>query len=162
MPAIQPEQQPDTQQGSPKSTPNVQHSLDGEVDVLNATFDRRLEIRKALHGLQQDIKKTKDSPIQVTAEVKIRVPGPPDDKEHVILSPSQTAPLTSRNSLKSKVLPQSRATSYHRAVQRLSTHQHLGAPTVNTLAQRLRRMQESHQNVRPSEPAQTVAMALNL
>jgi len=83
MPVPQPEQQPDSQQGSEKPTPNVQHSFDGEVDVLNATFDRRLEIRKALHGLQQDLKKIKDSPIQVTAEVKIRIPGPPDDKEHI-------------------------------------------------------------------------------
>lgn len=51
--------------------------------MLNATFDRRLETRKALHGLQQDLKKINDSPIQVTAEVKIRIPGPSDDKEHV-------------------------------------------------------------------------------
>lgn len=64
--------------------PNVQHNFDSEQGVLDATFDKRLEIRKSLHGLHQDLKKTEASPIQVFAEIKIRIPGATTgSKEHV-------------------------------------------------------------------------------
>ena len=59
----------------------VQHSFDGDVKILNSTFDRRMEIRKALTGLQQDLQRIQGLPIQIKAEVKFRIGGP-DAKEH--------------------------------------------------------------------------------
>lgn len=59
----------------------VQHSFDGDVKILNSTFDRRMEIRKALTGLQHDLQKMENRPIQIKAEVKFRMGGH-DSKEH--------------------------------------------------------------------------------
>lgn len=66
---------------SKTSAQAVQHSFDGDVKILNSTFDRRMEIRKALTGLQEDLQKMESKPIQVKAEVKFRIGGP-EAKEH--------------------------------------------------------------------------------
>lgn len=59
----------------------VQHSFDGDVKILNATFDRRMEIRKSLTGLQHDMQTIEGQPIQIKAEVKFHIGGP-EAKEH--------------------------------------------------------------------------------
>lgn len=59
----------------------VQHSFDGDVKILNSTFDRRMEIRKALTALQQDLQRMESKPVQIKAEVKFRIGGP-EAKEH--------------------------------------------------------------------------------
>jgi hypothetical protein len=59
----------------------VQHSFDGDVKILNATFDRRMEMRKALSAVQQDLQRTEGRPIQVKADIKFRIGGK-DAKEH--------------------------------------------------------------------------------
>lgn len=60
----------------------VQHSFDGDVKILNTTFDRRMEMRKALTALQHDLHKTEGRPIQIKADIKFRVGGP-NSKEHI-------------------------------------------------------------------------------
>nr|OQO23185.1 hypothetical protein B0A51_08539 [Rachicladosporium sp. CCFEE 5018] len=62
-------------------TPMVQHDFDGEPDILNLTFDRRLELRKVLEVLFADVRKSTGRAVQVQADVKIRLAGPAE--EHV-------------------------------------------------------------------------------
>ena len=64
-----------------RSAPHVQHSFDGDVNILNATFDRRLEIRKALTNLQQDLQRMGNVPTHLKAEIKLCVGGN-EAKEH--------------------------------------------------------------------------------
>ena len=59
----------------------VQHSFDGDVKVLNSTFDRRMEMRRALTGLQHDLQRMEGRPTQIKAEIKLRIGGP-QAKEH--------------------------------------------------------------------------------
>lgn len=59
----------------------VQHSFDGDVKILNSTFDRRMEMRKALTGLQHDLQRMEGRPTQIKAEIKLRIGGP-QAKEH--------------------------------------------------------------------------------
>ena len=59
----------------------VQHSFDGDVKILNATFDRRMEMRKALTAVQHDLQRTEGRPVQVKADIKFRIGGK-DAKEH--------------------------------------------------------------------------------
>ncbi|GAB7363285.1 hypothetical protein MBLNU230_g3566t1 [Neophaeotheca triangularis] len=66
------------------STPfDVQHSFDGDPNVLNATFDRRAEIRKLMTRLQEDLHRIlpNEGPMQVAANISIRVAAP-QAKEH--------------------------------------------------------------------------------
>ena len=60
----------------------VQHSFDGDAKVLNATFDRRMEIRKALTLLTQELERIEGRPTQITAEIKLRSSGS-EAKQHV-------------------------------------------------------------------------------
>ena len=57
------------------SPPQVQHAFDGDVKVLNATFDRRMEIRKILQTLQQDLLRFETQPTSVKAEIKFMIGG---------------------------------------------------------------------------------------
>lgn len=65
-----------------KSSPNVQHNFDGDTRILNATFERRTEVRKALVVLAQELSRIQGSPTQVKAEIKLQVGGK-EAKEHV-------------------------------------------------------------------------------
>ena len=68
--------------GQSSNPPQVQHNFDGDVKILNATLDRRTEIRKALTSLQQDLQKMENLPTQIKADIKLRVGGS-GPKEHV-------------------------------------------------------------------------------
>ncbi|KAK4960248.1 hypothetical protein LTR10_003142 [Elasticomyces elasticus] len=68
--------------GGSSSEPKIQHSFDGDVKVLNSTFDCRMEIRKTLGNLQQLLQRLEGRNVQVAAEIKLRIAGP-DPKEHV-------------------------------------------------------------------------------
>ncbi|KAF2769408.1 hypothetical protein EJ03DRAFT_272339 [Teratosphaeria nubilosa] len=59
----------------------VQHQFDGDVKILNATFDSRMEIRKALANLQHVLQKSEGQTVQVVADIKLRIAGN-DAKEH--------------------------------------------------------------------------------
>ncbi|KAH9844558.1 hypothetical protein Tdes44962_MAKER07316 [Teratosphaeria destructans] len=59
----------------------VQHQFDGDVNILNATFDSRMEIRKALAKLHQVLQKSEAQSVQVMADMKLRIAGH-DAKEH--------------------------------------------------------------------------------
>lgn len=61
--------------------PSVQHSFDGDVDILNATFDRRTEIRKVLTTLFRDLSKLEGRPVQIVGDIRLRV-ARPDAREH--------------------------------------------------------------------------------
>ena len=69
-------------QPAPKHTPQVQHSFDGDVKVLNGTFTRRLEVRKALTTLAEDLQRFEGSASQVKAEIKLRTTGA-ESRQHV-------------------------------------------------------------------------------
>ena len=64
-----------------RQPPHVQHSFDGDVKILNATFDIRNELRKSLTALQQDLKRMENQPTQIKAEIKLRVGGS-EAKQH--------------------------------------------------------------------------------
>lgn len=68
-------------QGHASGEPKVQHSFDGDVKVLNGTFDSRMEIRKTLQNLQQILQRSEGRPAQIAADIKLRISGP-DAKEH--------------------------------------------------------------------------------
>lgn len=59
-----------------KLLPQVQHNFDGDVKVLNATFDTRLAIRKGLTTLAQELQKIERQPMQIIGEIKIKIGGP--------------------------------------------------------------------------------------
>ena len=61
--------------------PKISHSFDGDVKLLNNTFDCRMELRKALSDLQQLLQRLEGRNVQVAAEIRLRVDGP-DAKEH--------------------------------------------------------------------------------
>lgn len=65
-----------------RSPAKVDHSFNGDMKVLNATLDRRREIRQLLTDLQRDLSKIEARPTRVTAKIQIQVSGP-DAKEHV-------------------------------------------------------------------------------
>lgn len=65
-----------------RHTPQVQHSFDGDVKVLNGTFDRRTDLRKTLTILAQDVQKIEGAPTQVKAEIKLQVGGQ-QPRQHV-------------------------------------------------------------------------------
>lgn len=60
----------------------MDHHFTGDSKLLNATIDRRTEIRKALTSLQQELQRLEGYPVQVTASIKFNVLGPAP-KEHV-------------------------------------------------------------------------------
>ena len=66
---------------SGRNDSKVQHSFDGDVKVLNGTFDSRSEIRKTLQTLQQILQRSETYAVQVVADVKLRISGP-DAREH--------------------------------------------------------------------------------
>ena len=70
-----------TPSASKPATQAVQHSFDGDVKILNATFDRRMEMRKAITALQHDLRGTEGRPVHIRADIKIRMGGP-NAKEH--------------------------------------------------------------------------------
>ena len=59
----------------------LKHSFDGDVKILNSTFDRRTDVRKALAALQHDLQRIEGRPTQIQAEIKLRIGGP-QAKEH--------------------------------------------------------------------------------
>lgn len=61
--------------------PKIQHSFDGDVKILNSTFDSRMEIRKTLGNLQQLLQRQEGRNVQIAADIKLRIAGP-DAKEH--------------------------------------------------------------------------------
>jgi hypothetical protein len=61
---------------------NVSHSFDGDVKILNGTFDSRMEIRRNLTHLHSILQKSEGRPVQVCADIKIRIAGP-DAKGHI-------------------------------------------------------------------------------
>lgn len=58
---------------SSKDGPHVEHSFDGDVRILNATFDRRLEIRKALTALAQELQRVEGQPVQIKADIQLNI-----------------------------------------------------------------------------------------
>ena len=62
--------------------PNVQHQFDGEVQILNSTHDRRMEIRKTLSALQSELRSTEGVSVQVVTGIKMRISGT-DGREHM-------------------------------------------------------------------------------
>ncbi|KAK3698306.1 hypothetical protein LTR37_017014 [Vermiconidia calcicola] len=62
--------------------PQVQHSFDGDVKILNGTFDRRMEIRKVLASFQQELQRMETGPTQIKADIRLRVGGD-EAREHV-------------------------------------------------------------------------------
>ena len=60
---------------APRHTPQVQHSFEGDVKVLNGTFESRMEMRKAATTLAQDVQRIEGWPTQIKAEIKLRVGG---------------------------------------------------------------------------------------
>ncbi|KAK3113412.1 hypothetical protein LTR53_009314 [Teratosphaeriaceae sp. CCFEE 6253] len=71
-----------TQGSHSNNEPKIQHSFDGDVKLLNNTFECRMEIRKALSTLQQTLQRLEARNVQVAAEIKLRIDGP-NAKEHV-------------------------------------------------------------------------------
>ena len=65
-----------------RQAPNVEHNFEGDVQVLNATFESRNAVRKSLATLQQDLQKMGSGPAQIQAEIRLRVGGK-DAKEHL-------------------------------------------------------------------------------
>lgn len=48
---------------------HVQHNFEGDANILNATNERRTEIRKTLAALAQDLQRMEGSPVQIQAEI---------------------------------------------------------------------------------------------
>lgn len=67
---------------STKTNLSVQHNFEGDAGVLNATLERRTDVRKALTALAQELQKLQGRPIQVKAEINLQVGGNAP-KEHV-------------------------------------------------------------------------------
>ncbi|KAK1066380.1 hypothetical protein LTR74_007267 [Friedmanniomyces endolithicus] len=65
------------------SEPKIQHSFDGDVKILNSTFECRTEIRKTLGNLQQLLQRLEGQNVQVIADIKLRIAGP-DAREHTL------------------------------------------------------------------------------
>ncbi|KAK1077555.1 hypothetical protein LTR33_007993 [Friedmanniomyces endolithicus] len=61
--------------------PKIQHSFDGDVKILNSTFECRTEIRKTLGNLQQLLQRLEGQTVQVIADIKLRIAGP-EAREH--------------------------------------------------------------------------------
>ncbi|TKA77452.1 hypothetical protein B0A55_04761 [Friedmanniomyces simplex] len=72
---------PSRQTPGGSSEPKIQHSFDGDVKVLNSTFECRTEIRKTLSNLQQLLQRVEGRDVQVVADIKLRITGS-DPKEH--------------------------------------------------------------------------------
>ena len=66
---------------APHAPNKIHHNFDGDVKILNSTFDSRMEIRKALSNLQQVLQRNEGEKAQIVADVKFRIGGP-DAKEH--------------------------------------------------------------------------------
>lgn len=64
------------------TAPGVEHHFNGDSKLLNATLERRTELRKALAALQQELSRIEGFPCQVTADIRFNVAGPPA-REHV-------------------------------------------------------------------------------
>ncbi|CAK4030700.1 Hypothetical predicted protein [Lecanosticta acicola] len=64
------------------TAPVVDHHFNGDSRLLNATFERRTELRTALATLQQELSRIEGFPCQVTADIRFNVFGPPA-REHV-------------------------------------------------------------------------------
>lgn len=60
----------------------MDHHFTGDSKLLNATIDRRTEIRKTLTSLQQELQRLEGYPVQVTACIKFNVLGQ-TSREHV-------------------------------------------------------------------------------
>lgn len=58
------------------ATPNVDHHFEGDSKLLNATLNRRAEIRTALTALQKELSRIEGQSVQVCAEIKFNVSGP--------------------------------------------------------------------------------------
>ncbi len=84
------------QSPSSRPEPQIQHSFDGDVKVLNGTYDRRAEIRNALKAFHLDVQRLEGAPLQIQANISIRVGGT-QAKEHTytvtLSSPDFDAPL---------------------------------------------------------------------
>lgn len=65
-----------------KAPANVQHNFEGDARILNATLERRTEVRKALTALAQELQRLQECPTQVKAEIKLQVGGE-TPKEHI-------------------------------------------------------------------------------
>ncbi|KAK3671440.1 hypothetical protein LTR78_008718 [Recurvomyces mirabilis] len=61
--------------------PRIQHGFDGDVRILNSTFEERMSIRKTLGELQQLLQRLEGHNVQIAAEIRLRVDGPVA-KEH--------------------------------------------------------------------------------
>lgn len=59
----------------------VQHRFEGDGAVLNSTADARAALRKALSTFQQSLQALGNSPVQISADIKVRVAGA-DAKQH--------------------------------------------------------------------------------
>lgn len=63
-----------------QSSPNVQHDFDGDARILNATFERRGELRRVLTALAQDLQKIEGRPTRIQAQIKASIaPFPLED-----------------------------------------------------------------------------------
>lgn len=65
-----------------KVNPSVQHNFEGDARILNATLERRTELRAALNALARDLQRIEGCPAQIKAEIKLQVGGN-TPKEHV-------------------------------------------------------------------------------
>lgn len=65
-----------------KAQPDVQHHFEGDASILNATTERRTELRKVLSALTQDLQSVQGASSQIKAEIKLQVGGD-NPKEYV-------------------------------------------------------------------------------
>jgi hypothetical protein len=59
------------------TAPQIEHTFDGDAKLLNGTADTRSELRKALTAFQSEVARLLNAPVQVQADIKLRIASQP-------------------------------------------------------------------------------------